>query len=267
MKRLFLIFITIILLVSFTVPVGADSSNEVKETTFSEAYIPSEVQTLNVEIVYLEELSLEELTNLMNQQKAKMNSIHHQANAFRMIGYSDYSKEIQNLQSQWHLYNSIYMNYKSIYDKVLIEQKMHEYPVAGYVWKYLKNLGYNDAVCAGIIGNMMLECAGGTLDLQWDIYGGYGFYGLCQWSKEFYPEAFGADLDGQLECLKNSIKEQIDYAGFVYGGYGFGYEDFLKITDPGEAALCFALAYERCAYQHIWPRKGYAKIAYDYFTN
>ena len=61
----------------------------------------------------------------------------------------------------------------------------------------MKNLGWNDYVCAGILGNMMAEAGGGTLDLQTTIYGN-GFYGLCQWNQVFADKVWGADLKGQM---------------------------------------------------------------------
>lgn len=43
-----------------------------------------------------------------------------------------------------------------------------EYPEATEVWIYLRyGLGYNEYVCAGILGNMMAEVGGGTLDLKY----------------------------------------------------------------------------------------------------
>ena len=55
--------------------------------------------------------------------------------------------------------------------------------IASQVWTHLKNYGYSDSVAAGIIGNMMRECGGDTLDLDWDIVGHYNgdeYYGLCR---------------------------------------------------------------------------------------
>ena len=40
-----------------------------------------------------------------------------------------------------------------------------EYPEAYKIWHYLKKLGYNDYVCAGIMGNIMAECGGQTLNI------------------------------------------------------------------------------------------------------
>ena len=40
-----------------------------------------------------------------------------------------------------------------------------KYPEAYKIWHYLKKLGYNDYVCAGIMGNIMAECGGQTLNI------------------------------------------------------------------------------------------------------
>ena len=44
---------------------------------------------------------------------------------------------------------------------------------ADQVWNFLANKGFSDGVNAGIIGNMMRECGGDTLDLKWNMYGSY----------------------------------------------------------------------------------------------
>ena len=54
-------------------------------------------------------------------------------------------------------------------------EKEAKYPVATYIWRYMKDLGWSDAVCAGIMGNMMAEVGGHTLlIIKWimvlDIY-------------------------------------------------------------------------------------------------
>ena len=139
-----------------------------------------------------------------------------------------------------------------------------EYPVATYVWNYLHAAGYNDYVTAGIIGNMMAEAGGLTLNLQWDIYGGGGaYYGLCQWYYAYFPEIYGASLDGQLEGLLNSIEYQFS----VFGGmYGYSYANFLNIQNSSEAAIVFAQVYERCGSAYVQLRAGLAETAYNYFT-
>lgn len=119
-----------------------------------------------------------------------------------------------------------------------------EYPVACEVWRFfIEECGYSEVVAAGIIGNMMIECGGHTLELQWDIYNSSKHYGLVQWSPKYYPHIQGASLQEQLEFLKTSIPE-------VFNGWSGKREkclfnDFIAIQNCRDAALRFAQVYER----------------------
>lgn len=123
-----------------------------------------------------------------------------------------------------------------------IERLKSEYDVAGQVYEYLNAQDMSDIVIAGILGNMMTECGGQTLDLQWSIYGydGSYYYGLCQWSLYYNPSVDGADIVGQLDYLMSNICTNMDY-------FGGNYDDFCAITDPGAAAKYFCNYYERGA--------------------
>ena len=112
----------------------------------------------------------------------------------------------------------------------------------------------------------MAECGGHTLSIQWDIYDHSGwFYGICQWSLYYRPEASGLSLKNQLSLLYNTIEAEFDYAGFCYY-YGFTYDDFLQMTDYRNAALAFAKVYERCGPASHAIRQNNAQIAYEYFA-
>jgi hypothetical protein len=120
-------------------------------------------------------------------------------------------------------------------------------------------------VACAIIGNMMIETSGGSLDLNPDIYSPSGnYYGLCQWSKKYYPEAHGLSFEQQLDFLLNSIEWEINTFGKCYKE-SFKYEDFLNMTDPAEAALAFAKSYERCSSVSYEMRQEAALKAYNYF--
>lgn len=269
-------------IIGFIVPVAGHDINvdtvEVVTTISEDSYIPSEeIETVEIETVIIREPSLEDLKMMMEEQQTIKDEIHVQAEELRANGYTDESIEIQDLKKQWTIAHARYNEYKEKYNEKWLNsdefwvQKHEENPTGTYIWRYMKDLGYSDAVCAGIFGNMMLECGideVGSFDLKWWVYdSSTWFYGLCQWSKTYYPEVHGADLEVQMNYLRDTIKEQIDEAGFVYGGYGFGYEEFLQLEDPAEVAVCFAKAYERCAAQHVWPRRAFAEQAYEYFTN
>ena len=87
------------------------------------------------------------------------------------------------------------------------------YPEATKVWTILQDYGYNDYVCAGIMGNLMVETGGNTLDLDPDLVY-YSYYGLCQWSYEYFPSVWYSSLEEQCEFLHDTIEYEINTFGF-----------------------------------------------------
>ena len=147
-------------------------------------------------------------------------------------------------------------------------EKSGEYPVATQVWRYMKEeLGWNDYVCAGVMGNMMAEVGGQTLNLQPYLYGhsGANYYGLCQWSSRYYPSIQGADVDTQLDFLASTVKKELDTYGYLFRS-GLDYEAFCNLTDAEDAAMAFAKAYERCGSGSYGVRQTNALKAYNYFV-
>lgn len=130
------------------------------------------------------------------------------------------------------------------------------YWAARYVWDYFHSLGYNDYVVAGLLGNMMCECAHQNLDLQPEIYGD-GYYGICQWSSG-YADVWGTSLEYQCQFLANTIQYEIDT-------YGCGYEYFCSLQNEQDAAIEFAAGYERCGSGSYWLRAECAIEALEYF--
>lgn len=128
-------------------------------------------------------------------------------------------------------------------EEVIVEEEETYYPsdhqTAYIVYDYFKDLGYSDTTIAGLLGNMMLECGGNTLDLNWNLYSNSGkYYGLCMWSSTYYPNLSGTSLSYQLDYLADSI-------GTVMSGFGGSLSDFKNITDAGSAAKYFCTYYER----------------------
>ena len=147
-------------------------------------------------------------------------------------------------------------------------EKSGEYPVATQVWRYMKEeLGWNDYVCAGVMGNMMAEVGGQTLNLQPYLYGhsSANYYGLCQWSSRYYPSIQGADVDAQLDFLASTVKKELDTYGYLFRS-GLDYEAFCNLTDAEDAAMAFAKAYERCGSGSYGVRQRNAIKAYNYFV-
>jgi len=116
-----------------------------------------------------------------------------------------------------------------------------EYTIAGEVYQYLRLKGYSDVTTAAILGNMMTECGGHTLNLQWNLYSeGKKYYGLCMWSLKYYPDIKGKTVTEQLDTLTSTITS-------VMSQFGGSFTYFKSITDAGEAARYFCTYYERGA--------------------
>ena len=161
--------------------------------------------------------------------------------------------------------------YQVLLDEILAEEarwarRMNEYPAATTIWLYLRELGYNDYVCAGILGNIMNEVGGNTMKLRVNLvdHSGY-YYGICQWSKGGYPRVWYTDLDFQLDFLRDTIQRELDTYGYMYQK-GMKYSQFLSLTDSKQAALAFAKAYERCSSKSYTARQNNAEKAYNYFV-
>lgn len=255
---------------------GCSASEEIK----------TEVVCTNIEelypigMTYVENATKEDLLYLIDICNERKVNAHAMANAARWLGYSEDHKIIALAKEEWTVAETFRVAYAKDYDAIIAKEeeekrlaiekenqkwasKEAEYPEATYVWRYMKNLGWNDYVCAGIMGNMMAEVGGQTLNLQPRLQGTY--YGICQWSRE-YGEVWGADLATQCNFLRDTIKYEIDTYGFKYYK-GFKYANFLNLTNEKEAALAFAKSYERCASFSYGVRQSNATKALNYFTN
>ncbi len=212
--------------------------------------------------------NVEMLEKLIDSQKLIQSNAHNMAAAARGLGYTEEHPVIKLAKEEWEDADKYLKYYQNKYDDIIENQvtiNTSEYPVAAEVWIYLTDtLGYSEEVTAGIIGNMMAEVGGQTLALQPSL-GSRSYYGICQWSLYYYPEANGMNLQEQLDFLSKTIKSEFNTFGGVYK-YGFDYNSFLKLTDVEECAMAFAKSYERCGSGSYGVRKSNALIAYEYFT-
>ena len=145
----------------------------------------------------------------------------------------------------------------SVWTRYYTDAQYAQYPAACEVWQIIRSWGWNEAVAAGIIGNMMTECGGLTLDLDWDLYDDtWMYYGLCMWSLYWAPETAGLSIADQMTYLYNTIETNMDY-------FGGNLKEFLSITDPGYAALYFQWYYEVGISSET--RYAGALEAYEYF--
>ena len=127
------------------------------------------------------------------------------------------------------------------------------------IWDSLKALGLNDYVCAGILGNIMAEVGGHTLDIsRYATTNVNNYYGICQWSgsrKNRLLNDFGTTLEDQIRFLSVELFEVIPKDSSFY-----------NMQDEQQAALYFAKYYERCSSKHYSLRQTNATKALKYFT-
>ena len=207
-----------------------------------------------------------ELQSLLEECDSLMEAAHQMADAARALGYDESHEVIVLAKQEYADANYLKDLYQQVYDEVnaVWEQRSTEYPTATYVWLYLDDLGMSDAVKAGILGNMMVECGGNTLSLESEIYSSAGYYGLCQWSIGYQANMSDKDLESQCEFLANTIARELNTYGHLYKR-GFDYSSFMSLTNEKEAALAFARAYERCGFFSYGMRRACATTAYNYF--
>ena len=143
-----------------------------------------------------------------------------------------------------------------------------KYPEAQIVWDALIDYGLSPEVASGIMGNIMAEIGGQTLDFsEWRYWSRGTHYGICQWGggrKANLLNNFGPDLENQVEFLLYELEREMNSYGHIYKT-GFGYDEFIAMTDVEQAALAFAKSYERCSSKYYNIRMTNAKKAYNYF--
>ena len=160
-----------------------------------------------------------------------------------------YKAEIANEEAKW-------------------QRRYNEYPQATEAWIAMKTLGWSDETCAGIMGNLMVETGGYTLNLDWDSNGSSG-YGLVQWigsRRDSIKAKYG---------VYPTIKEQVQFIyDELYGTDGVPVQvsdsqrdAIIYAETPEDAAYAFASYYERCASEYRAMRKEYAREAYSYFVD
>lgn len=243
--------LTIGLLSFIPTPVVAKSTN-------SEAYIPSATSIL---------LITKELQTAVREYAAQVESAQIMIDAAEDLEYEPDHPILLAAKEEYNLAKDNYDYYKARLDqeKDKWEEKQDEYGAATDIWIYLKDLGYSDYVCAGIMGNLMSEVGGQTLDIQYWLTSTDGYFGMCQWSKG-YNEVWGADLAGQCDFLRDTIEYEFNTYGYKYKK-GFDYAQFLELESAEEAAYAFAKCYERCGVNFQKIRKTNATKAYEYFVN
>lgn len=269
---LIIIVITLFLTLSFTSN-GLETVNaevrEVKEIKIEENLTVEKIEEFKDE--NLLSYDIEQLKFLIEDYRRKQWEANEVVESAKKLGWPSDSDPIRSANYEWlnaqraiEVYTE---RYEVLYEEKGLErwgQKKAEFPSATQVWLYMKELGWNDYVCAGIMGNLMAEVGGQTLNLQYTLCG-KNYYGMCQWSRG-YSKIWGAGLTEQCDFLRDTIQYEIDTFGKLYAK-GFNFNSFLNMSNEKEAALAFAKSYERCNSKHYAIRQKNATKAYDYFVN
>ena len=213
---------------------------------------------------------LDWLFSQIEEQQIKMDAAVAMESAATTLGYAEDHEVIKLARKEYQQAYKTCLKYEIIYNNLMDkyeaewQARKREYPYATFIWNYFKDLGYNDYVIAGIMGNLMSEVGGGTLNIKyWST--GNRYYGMCQWSKS-YSDVWGKSLEEQCAYLAGTIKYEFDVFGSLYRK-NFNYEQFLSLTNEKEAAKAFAKCYERCNSAGIARRQRNATVAYNYFVN
>lgn len=256
---LFTVFHIIVLAASPATTKTQNTMNEIAVVDESETITLNNEPLLFPEFVYVASYDINTYINLLDNLQTSLNQLKAAvvSEAYTAEAYEAMHDEINRLEI---------INTKVSSNVARMTTWESDYYYATKVWNFLMEQGYNEAVMSGIIGNMMVETAGGTLYLKPFDYNPSGdYYGLCQWSLYYHPTIADMSFDQQLEYLMTTIEKEFNTFGNCYVN-GFTYEDFLKMTDPEDAARAFAAVYERCGSDSYAQRANSADRAYKYFS-
>lgn len=146
------------------------------------------------------------------------------------------------------------------------QERAEEYPEATRVWLYMtQNFGWTDEICAGIMGNIMAEIGGGTLDFSnWNHDSPYGMFQWLGNRKIELKEIYGDEptIEEQLEFMYDEL---YGTDGVTQQVEDWQREKILASTDPKQVAKYFCIWFERPGDSGTI-RQTYASRAYQYFT-
>lgn len=277
------IALAIVTAMTITVFAGAFSSTAKgnEGTTISEADIPSETTPVEevvildaVEVERVDPTSYDHANTLLEEAESRLETAQAVLDGLTTLGYEpDHPAvvlahtEVDNSTSDLAYYQEKMVEWEEIHKW---EVRKAEYPAATEAWLIMsEEFGWSDAVCAGIIGNLMAECGGcWTQDLDWQINTKHGM-GMVQWIGGRRNQLVA--LYGENPTVRDQMMFMRDE---LYGLNGVTKQvtesqlnEIMNASSPEECAYAFASYYERCASQHRAPRKGYARTAYEYFVD
>lgn len=268
MKKRILTILTVILLSILSFMVLAAPTTKKQETGMEMI----QLEMLEVMDVEREEpKTLEEAVVLITETKTRLENAKIAKQALLDMGYNKEYPAVVLTDNEILTCSNNLEYYQEQEAKFAEEQRWiemeYQYPAATKTWKFMKEeLGWNDYICAGVMGNFMAETGGQTLSLNPTSYSSSGgYYGIAQWSIKYNSSIRGSSLDTQLNYLAKTVKQEFNTYGSKYNS-SFNYNSFKSLKNEKEAALAFAKVYERCASSTYSIRQSNATKAYDYFV-
>ena len=251
---------------------------EVESTASQNESAPIETsdEISDKEVVVLEPISkqytviesdiISELKSELNYCQEKLSLAQSMIDSAIELGYEDTDNFIQIVYQDCENYQSYIDYYKERINElnnIKHTESVNEYPAATYIWDYMKAQGWSDYVCAGVMGNIMQETGGRTLNI--DYMHDNAYYGMCCWKKEYHPKVVGLDLEGQCAYLIETVTNVMNSHGYLYQK-GYTFEDFLEAESIEEAAAAFMIVYERPEHTNPIRRVENGEKAYEYFV-
>ena len=241
-----------------------ETSDEISDETSKEE--PIILVPFSEQYTVIESNVISELKSELNYCQENFSFAQSIINSAVELGYKDTCDFLQIIYQDCENYQS-YIDY---YEEKINElnnikhtESLNEYPAATYIWDYMKSQGWNDYVCAGIMGNIMQETGGRTLNI--DYMHDNAYYGMCCWRKKYHPNVVGLDLDGQCAYLVETVIKIMDSHGYLYRK-GYTSKDFLEAESIEEAAAAFMIVYERPEHTNPIRRVENGEKAYEYFV-
>lgn len=136
----------------------------------------------------IQDYTIEDLAWLIREYHKIQNTTQDLINNAISLGFPEGDRTIEIANIQKSNTQVIIDYYTEHYNQKLNEKQRliaeSEYPVATEIWNFMKAQGWNDYVCAGIMGNIMAEVGGQSFNIRYDAYGD-GYYGICQWNRGY----------------------------------------------------------------------------------
>ena len=136
----------------------------------------------NYGLEFFEPVGSEEYRQIANKCEQQIINASNLKDSLHALGYGEEHPAVRFAERELEYYEAAYGLYfkgaQQLAEEERWQEKMKKYPVATEVWLYMKDLGWSDSVCAGIMGNMMSEVGGKTLKLDPNLYYKDTYYGI-----------------------------------------------------------------------------------------